>query len=154
MAGGGRFGQEDGAQRHRRCIIQLLVLVLIAIIVGWLLRILLKEGRSRKGRKQSPPQGRLRGPFAGRPCPLCNTRLEEGQRVQSVIYPGTGDRIVEIYGCPNCHPRSGPPRTYRICPVCRQELSPTDYVVGRMFERAEGRKHLHVLGCTRCRKGA
>lgn len=90
----------------------------------------------------------------GKPCPLCLTPLERGQRVHSVVYPGTGDKIVEIYGCPNCRPKGGPTKAARVCPVCKQTLEEKDYVVGRMFERTAGRKHLHVLGCTRCRKGA
>lgn len=74
--------------------------------------------------------------------------------MQSVIYPGTGDRIVEVYGCPNCRPKGGSAKAARICPVCKQKLGEHDYVVGRMFERESNRKHLHILGCTRCRKGA
>lgn len=135
----------------RRHAIQLIILFLTGVIVVWLLRIVIKQGGRRRvaARREATPQN-----APGTPCPLCGTRLTRGQRVQSVVYPGKTERLMEIFGCPNCHPRSGPAKTFRICPVCRQKLEETDYVVARMFERAGERKHVHVLGCTRCRKGA
>ena len=134
---------------------QIIVLLLIVVIVVWLLRILVKEGGARRQKASLPGRASpaIEG-APGRPCPLCNTPLERGQRVHSVVYPGKSDKIVEIYGCPNCRPKTGSAKAERVCPVCKQTLEEKDYVVGRMFERPNEKKHLHVLGCTRCRKGA
>jgi uncharacterized protein YbaR (Trm112 family) len=144
-------------RRGRRYRIQFIVLLLIGVVVVWLLRILVKEGGARRRKapgKRPAAVSETEERLPGRPCPLCQTPLERGQRVHSVVYPGKTDKLVEIYGCPNCRPKTGPTKAARVCPVCRQTLADTDYVVGRMFQRSNKRKHLHVLGCTRCRKGA
>lgn len=101
-----------------------------------------------------------------RPCPLCQTMLRRGERVHTVVYSGpparqgvarrgeVRDAITHMFGCPYCKP--GAPSAAanaRLCPVCRATLPEDAYVVARMFER-EGRKHIHVLGCTECRSGA
>lgn len=90
-----------------------------------------------------------------RPCPLCGTLLQRGERVHSVVYPA-GERnagmpvesLVHMYGCPHCRPPQG--TQPRICPVCKETVPTDGYVIGRMFEN-EKRKHVRVLGCTRCR---
>ena len=134
---------------------QLLIILLMAVVVVWLLRILVKTG---KQRSQSSVSGRNRGASRvvnrpGKPCPLCNTPLEAGERVHSVVFPGKTDKLVEIYGCPHCRPTSGSATSVRICPVCKHALDEKGYVVARMFENG-ARKHVHVLGCTRCRPGS
>ncbi|MFN2311046.1 MAG: hypothetical protein ABR590_03220 [Spirochaetia bacterium] len=112
-----------------------------------------------------------------RPCPLCRTMLRRGERVHTVVYSGASaprgdarqgasrqgasprrgevrDAITHMFGCPYCRPGSSTAAANaRICPVCRATLPEDAYVVARMFER-EGRKHIHVLGCTECRSGA
>lgn len=101
-----------------------------------------------------------------RPCPLCRTMLRRGERVHTVVYSGAPprqgvarrgevrDAITHMFGCPYCKPgSSSATANARICPVCRATLPKEAYVVARMFER-EGRKHIHVLGCTECRSGA
>jgi predicted amidophosphoribosyltransferase len=59
---------------------------------------------------------------------------------------------MRIFGCPACWP-SLDGRPPRLCPVCGGEIPPEGYAVARYFERP-GRKHVHVLGCSRCRPGA
>lgn len=100
-----------------------------------------------------------------RPCPLCRTMLRRGERVHTVVYSGppapqgvarrgeVRDAITHMFGCPYCKPGSSSAANARTCPVCRATLPKDAYVVARMFER-EGRKHIHVLGCTECRSGA
>lgn len=107
-----------------------------------------------------------------RPCPLCRTMLRRGERVHTVVYSGASaprgdarqgassrrgevrDAITHMFGCPYCRPGSSTAAANaRICPVCRATLPEDAYVVARMFER-QGRKHIHVLGCTECRSGA
>jgi hypothetical protein len=108
-----------------------------------------------------------------KPCPLCGTMLHKGETVHSVVYSGGGprtedadaeksenspnahkenkpaDSLVHMYGCRYCYPANS--STVRTCPVCAQELEPDGYVVARMFQR-HGRKHVHVIGCTSCRR--
>jgi len=91
----------------------------------------------------------------GRACPLCCSALDHGERISSQLFPGKGDRIMRIFGCPHCWPAT--PSVPRICPVCGQTLDARGWVTARYFERAAvpgrapGRKHVHVLGCTICR---
>jgi hypothetical protein len=99
-----------------------------------------------------------------KPCPLCSTLLNRGERVHTVVFSGGDsdretdqereksrrDVLVHMFGCPYCRPPTGAARRY--CPVCRHEIPSEGYVVARMFAR-EKRKHVHVLGCTECRGG-
>jgi hypothetical protein len=39
----------------------------------------------------------------------------------------------------------------RVCPVCGARLGANDILIARMFERPR-RAHVHVLGCSKCRK--
>lgn len=113
-----------------------------------------------------------------RPCPLCGTLLERGQKVRTKVFSPSGtnrgrqsitESMVHMYGCPFCDPRDkdaqaqaniipGPgagfigSRPERICPVCSRKLGPEDIVVARMFEQGGKKPHLHVLGCNQCRK--
>jgi hypothetical protein len=91
-------------------------------------------------------------------CPVCGTLLEKGQLVKSVVFPGGAkagnitERLSHIFGCPFCYPANN--KTPRICPVCRQIMPTEGYLIARMFERPDReRKHVHVLGCTACRRG-
>ncbi len=85
-------------------------------------------------------------------CPICGSALKKGETVKSKVYPGRGvDSLMDVYGCPRCIPPEG--REKRICPVCKKELPPDGYVIGRYFVRPGKKRHLHVLGCTLCRKG-
>lgn len=86
--------------------------------------------------------------------------LQQGERVHTVVFSGeprgrrsrndgrVRDALVHMYGCPYCYPPSQ--RIERVCPVCASVLPEEGYLVARMFVR-EGRKHVHVLGCTECR---
>jgi hypothetical protein len=98
-----------------------------------------------------------------KPCPLCGTMLRRGETVRSVVFSGgaavsktTGSRsgrpvdyLTHIFGCPYCHPanREHP----RECPVCKKIVPDDGYVIARMFDKPD-RKHVHVLGCTHCRR--
>ena len=58
--------------------------------------------------------------------------------------------ITHIFGCSTCWPAS--PNHPRSCPVCRKTLAPEGYLIARTFRR-EGRKdHVHVIGCTECKR--
>jgi hypothetical protein len=93
-----------------------------------------------------------------KPCPICGTMLRRGETVHSVVYSGGGKKpepgrpveyITHIFGCPYCYPVNE--KVERTCPVCRRPVPEDGYVVARMFEKP-GRNHVHVIGCTRCRR--
>jgi predicted nucleic acid-binding Zn ribbon protein len=95
-----------------------------------------------------------------KPCPLCGTLLQPGERVHTVVYSGPApgarrqdqerprDSVVHMFGCPYCYPPGE--RYHRTCPVCGKTIPADGYVVARMFQKNQ-RKHVHVLGCTECR---
>ena len=89
------------------------------------------------------------GPRPGA-CTLCGSVLSAGETMRSDMLPGRGDRLMRIYGCPHCLGSEGE-RAARRCPVCSAVLGPADHAIARYFERP-GRKHVHILGCTICRK--
>ena len=122
------------------------VIVVLVLIIGVLIFTLLqaskKNGtRKNRGPHESNPEDRTR------PCPLCGSPLKKGETVKTVVYPAEGDTLAEVFGCPYCYGDSA--EAVRICPVCKRPIPEEGHVIGRMFK--EGR-HLHVLGCTRCRK--
>ena len=105
-------------------------------------------------------------------CPLSGSRLGPGQRVRTAAFPGEAERLVYVYGCPLCfgdaashasaghtaagHTSAGHSHTLqrrlsRRCPVCRRELSPESYAVGRMWD-GEDKTYLRVMGCPSCRR--
>jgi len=100
-----------------------------------------------KPRKKLPSYG-----IAGEKgvCPVCTTVLDIGEQLKSALFPGEGDRVCHIFGCPHCHPymEQG---IRRICPVCKKPVSADGYLVARLFERSNRTKHVHILGCTTCR---
>jgi hypothetical protein len=140
-----------------------LTAVVLALATAAIVLVLVLTGRRRKG-SAAEGQGGLDGDsrpgeserlLAGvgrrRPCPLCGALLASGERVYSTIrLSSTGERIMEISGCPQCRPPSSRRRT---CPVCQADLGSDALLVARIFDRArEGKKpHVRVLGCSRCR---
>ncbi|GMO21516.1 MAG: hypothetical protein Ta2B_00320 [Termitinemataceae bacterium] len=86
-----------------------------------------------------------------RTCPICAARFEHGETVRSKRFPSTGrfDRLLHISGCPFCSKGE----RKRVCPVCGAELSATDYLIARIYERP-GKSHVHVQGCVHCLIGA
>lgn len=125
----------------------LIILALLAALIVLLLGIYFHLSIS----KVFPePQIRLENlPGTGKrsPCPLCGNLLQPGERVHSVVYPGKGDRLVEIYGCPYCYPPNHAHRRY--CPSCKRELEGDELVFARLFDNS-GKAHVHVNGCKVC----
>ena len=97
-----------------------------------------------------------------KPCPLCGTLLKKGETVKSKVIEigasgrhgqnqlGVKESVAHLFGCPYCWP--GNPEHVRHCPACRVALKNEDYVIARYFEKEASKNHLHVLGCTVCRK--
>lgn len=84
-------------------------------------------------------------------CPLCSSLLYEGEQLKSTLYPGKTDSICHIFGCPHCFPYPEQDIT-RICPVCRRKVFADNYLVARMFTKQNSKNHVHIIGCTECRK--
>jgi hypothetical protein len=82
------------------------------------------------------------------PCPLCGSRLYEGERIHSVAFDLGQEKLMHIYGCPHCE--GAAPGVRRRCPVCRKDIPPGGFAVGRMWEKTE-KTHLHIVGCTECK---
>lgn len=84
-------------------------------------------------------------------CPMCNTPLAKNEDMYSKIYRpmNTPDQRMTVNGCPHCYPsREGGVK--RICPVCHKEVPMEGYLIARLFNRTEGKKHVMITGCTEC----
>jgi Zn-finger nucleic acid-binding protein len=117
----------------------LLIGQLAGIHLGWL------RWQKREKYRRSPGT-----PGDPQVCPVCSARLDKGQLVKSLAFPsvtGGKDRLMHIRGCVYCIGGDRP----RICPVCGISLRSSDILISRMFERPR-RSHVHVIGCSRCRR--
>ena len=103
----------------------------------------LKKPQKKSGKKASPGDPQV--------CPVCSTKLVSGDLVRTIAFPsitGGKDRLMHIRGCVFCIEG----KIKRSCPVCRKSLYVEDILVARMFDRSFRRSHVHVLGCSQCRK--
>ncbi|MFA6938097.1 MAG: hypothetical protein WCQ67_07680 [Treponema sp.] len=84
-------------------------------------------------------------------CPACNSPLLPGEDLVSKIYRpmNVSDQLCTINGCPHCYPvrEAG---IQRVCPVCHKTLSAEDYLVARLFNKTDGKKHVLITGCNHC----
>ena len=114
--------------------------------IGLLIVVLLFASHVKADRTVRKRSGMKRTPKV--PCPLCGSRLFEGERIRSVAYDLGQEKLMHIYGCPYCErPGSG---IRRRCPVCRREIPLDGFVVGRMWSKID-KTHLHITGCTECK---
>lgn len=102
-------------------------------------------------KKKQAPKPLIKG-IPGSPgvCPLCRTVLSKTEQIKSALFPGQGERICHIFGCPHCHPFDEDD-IERICPVCNKKVPAQGYLFARLFERPGNKRHVHILGCTNCR---
>ncbi|ULQ58982.1 hypothetical protein K7I13_10705 [Brucepastera parasyntrophica] len=101
------------------------------------------SGRKKQAKKAAPPPGK-------QICPVCGSRLAQGEQIKSAVFPGGSDRLCHIFGCTHCYPYNEE-HLERNCPVCRKKLAPEEYVFARLFERPDRRNHVHIIGCASCR---
>ena len=122
-------------------IILLLVVILILLKLGFSLPQKIGDKQKSSAKNEEKP---------AKFCPLCNSGLSKGENVKSKTYPTESkDTLMDVFGCPKCMPPFS--KADRICPVCKKKIPTDGFVIGRYFMRP-GKKHLHVLGCTLCRK--
>jgi hypothetical protein len=147
-----------------RYVIQIALLLLLTGVIVALVISLIHLGKNDFTALSDRMAGKSRESLKVlKPCPICGTLLERGERVHTIVFSGESpghrkrdqerprDAVVHMFGCPYCYPPNG---TYqRICPVCTKPIPDDGFVVARMFEKGS-RKHVHVLGCTSCRSGA
>ena len=86
-----------------------------------------------------------------RTCPVCSALLYGSEKVNSSVFPplnGSNDRLMHIRGCLYCLRGERD----RVCPVCKAILAGKEVLICRLYERSHRRSHVHVLGCSQCRK--
>lgn len=132
-------------------------LATIGIVLIWLFYSIVyrpaaarREYRNPRFEKDSLGIEREKG-VGTRQCPVCATTLATGMQVKSKIFTQQGrDRLMHVFGCPYCWPDNTAHQ--RICPVCHHVIPRNGYLISRYFENAS-HKHVHVLGCSGCRRG-
>lgn len=118
------------------------VCVIIALIV-WYIKYNQKiNSKNKKTRPMQPVK-----------CPLCDSSLFVGENLISKVYRpmNVPDQLMVVMGCPHCYPKKEP-GLKRICPVCHKEVAQDQSLTARLFNKAMGKKHVHVLGCSNCHK--
>lgn len=86
-------------------------------------------------------------------CPLCNSSLYVDENIISKVYRpmNVPDQLMIVMGCPHCYPACEP-GVKRICPVCHKAVAQNQSLTARLFNKAMGKKHVHVIGCSNCHK--
>ena len=86
-------------------------------------------------------------------CPVCQSELFVGEQLISKVYRPmkVPDQLMTIQGCPHCYPKCQP-GVARICPVCHKAIAPDQALTARLFNKAIGKKHVHIIGCSNCHK--
>ncbi len=129
-----------------KVIVALILTVILVLLIVFILRDKKLENISTS---KSEPENSYRN------CPICGIALKRGETVHSHLYPGKPDGMMHIFGCPYCykkHPRFKELKNNRrVCPFCKKDIPKEGWVIARVFEKPE-KTHIHVLGCTVCRK--
>ena len=124
--------------------------VTIAVALLWFgYTFLLRMGQRYSGKQKSRRSRGLSFPGAPQTCPVCSTKLNDGEVVKSLAFPslsGGKDRFMHIKGCLYCLNEE----VERVCPICDHILMESEVLICRLFERPH-RPHVHVLGCTHCK---
>lgn len=86
-------------------------------------------------------------------CPVCNSDLYVGENLITKVYRpmNVPDQLLIVSGCPHCFPKAEP-GVHRNCPVCKRGLSQTETLTARLFNKKIGKKHVHIVGCSKCHK--
>lgn len=116
------------------------------IIIAFLLAVL-------KARQEQKKAAQKKRQLKSVKCPICNSELYVGENIISKVYRpmNVPDQLMIISGCPHCYPKAEP-GTYRICPVCKKGLGQEDKLTARLFNKSLGKKHVHIVGCSKCHR--
>ncbi len=92
---------------------------------------------------------------SGASCPLCGTRLLQGQQLHSRIFgsvkESTEGQRCNVMGCPSCYPKLQDANIKRCCPVCKKPVAQDGYLISRLFTKTkDGKPHVIVTGCINC----
>ncbi len=133
------------------------VLASIGALLLWLFWVFIYQPWVTKKERMQPRfvrdgTGEVREKGVGvRKCPVCGEILPPGALVKSKVFKSSShDKVMQIFGCPYCWPENS--EYGRICPVCEKVLPRGGYLIARYFEKPDHR-HVHVLGCSGCRRG-
>ena len=121
------------------------VIIIIALMYFRKLYISSQKNKNQKFQKQTGPS------FVN--CPLCGYPLLKGENLVSKVYRpmNVPDQLMTVSGCPHCFPKCEQ-NVKRICPVCHSPVGQTENLTARLFNKRDGKKHVHILGCPHCRK--
>ena len=119
-----------------------IIIALLAAILAINARRKLAESRNKKTSNMQPVK-----------CPVCQSELFVGEQLISKVYRPmkVPDQLMTIQGCPHCYPKCEP-GVARVCPVCRKSIAPDQALTARLFNKAVGKKHVHIIGCSNCHK--
>ncbi len=126
--------------------------VIFLVIIGVALLIFaygIFRGSDEARRREPKPRERGK-PGSPGVCPICGTVLGPGEQIKSAVFPGAGERLLHVFGCPHCHPFAER-GIERNCPVCKKKVPAEAYLIARLFERPHAKRHVHILGCVNCR---
>ena len=140
-------------------IFTLILMGIAVLILIWALKTFLRlsaNKNSAKNKSTDTKAGSKKNAVKGKKhsnCPLCNSDLFAGENIVSRVYKGfdAKDQACTIHGCPYCYPIPKP-GIIRTCPVCHKQVPPNGHLDAHLFLRAEGKRHVHITGCTECHK--
>jgi len=138
-----------------RGYLQLLIMVTIGISFLWFGYTLFTGQMPKIRQLWRNRLGKLGDVKAKSYCPVCSSRLDREFLVKTIVYPNnvypseTGrDKLMHIHGCMFCIEG----QIARTCPVCGGSLREDGILIARKFDRPGKRPHVHILGCTSCRR--
>jgi len=119
-----------------------IIIVLLAAIAVMNAHRKLTQARKEKNSNMQPVK-----------CPVCQSELFVGEQLISKVYRPmkVPDQLMTIQGCPHCYPKCEP-GVVRVCPVCHKAIAPDQALTARLFNKAVGKKHVHIIGCSNCHK--
>lgn len=134
-----------------------LILFLLVFACALVILLFLKVNLENRWKNKKSSQKRLKtqktenGGIDFVRCPVCSTPLAQGENLVSRIFRPmtTSDQRMNVLGCPHCYPKTEI-GVKRFCPVCKKEISLEQYLVARLFNRTENKKHVMIMGCSRC----
>ena len=126
-------------------VIGVFSVIVIALLAAILVLNAARKAAARKAEKKSNLQ-----PVK---CPVCQSELFVGEQLISKVYRPmkVPDQLMTIQGCPHCYPKCEP-GVARVCPVCHKAIAPDQALTARLFNKAVGKKHVHIIGCSNCHK--